>query len=110
MSWRSNKRVAAGAEAGGKGWDLRSSTRWNAQEGKRGAGLLRLVDFGFYFKWMGTLLVHFWPGEYNPEEVFTKISMAALYKRSWRCGTLRQEELGVEALTRSPRGPCNASN
>lgn len=24
---------------------------------------LRLVDFGFYFKWMGTLLVHFWPGE-----------------------------------------------
>lgn len=58
-------------EADGCGW---SRSRWEGvgfeiqhvlglRREEDQAGPLRLVDFGFYFKWMGTLLVHFWPGE-----------------------------------------------
>lgn len=86
MSWRRNKRVAAGAEAGvGRGgWDLRSSTRWNCTGRKTRHRAFETGGFWILFQMDGNSVGPFLAGEYNPEKVFTKMSMAALYKRLWR--------------------------
>lgn len=54
------------------------------------AGPLRLVDFGFYFKWMGILLVHFWLGDDTIQRKFLQRS-AWLGIKECGGGTLRRE-------------------